>query len=1011
MQKIAVGLIDTRRCSNDRRVVGELFSLLISIAYLAARFRLTRKAASAALISRFVWGFETQSNDRKRYISQAKRSGLIRIPLMGTMTSSLAKTGMANRDFQSALSALQAGKLGDAERLSAAILRADPKHVGALNLMGVVLMQLQRFAEAETYFHRALQERPKSDTTLYNYALVLKALNRPAEALQRFDEALKINPSVAETWNNRGTVCNVLKRYEQAIGDFDKAIALNSRYAEALCNKGKSLATLERADEALATFDRALAIKPDLAEAWFGRGNIVFERKRYDDAFAAYDRALQLKPDLVEVWLRRGNGFFRLKRYEEATAAYDKALALKSDLGEAWLGRGNVLNAFKQHEEALSAFDRALALNPNLAEAWLGRGEVFVQLQQYDDASAAYDQVFALTPDLAEAWLGRGNIFFQLERHDEAFAAYDRAIALKPDLAEAWLGRGNIFFQLGRHDEAFAAYDRAIALKPDLAEAWFASGYALGVLGNDEEALFAFNRALALNRDFAEAWAYSATSLAQLRQYDKALAAYDAALTRRPDLGYAKGDRLHVKLHMSDWINLGAEFSELVSAIRAKERAVSPFHCLAMPPATAADQLQCAKTIMAHQRRFPPIWRGEIYSHDRIRIDYFSADFRNHPGAQLVVGLFEHHDKSRFEITALSYGPDDGSDLRNRIKSAAENFVDVRTMTDDEIAQFIRRREVDIVVDRNGLTQYNRFRVLSRRVAPVQVNFLGYPGTMGANWMDYIIADPAIIPEDHFQFYSEQVVWLPDTYQPNDNKRRISERLPARAECNLPEGAFVFCCFNNTYKITPEVFDVWMRLLAATEDSVLWLIETGSTATQNLRREAKARGISPERLIFAPKIPRAEHLSRHRQADLFLDTLPYNAHTTASDALWVGLPVLTCLGVTFAGRVAASLLRAVGLPELVTTSLEDYEALALKLAREPSFLAAIKAKLARNRDTYPLFDTARYTRHIEAAYTTMWERYQRGEAPEAFAVEPQSEPGGAGLGQTQPIGPQQSGDR
>jgi predicted O-linked N-acetylglucosamine transferase (SPINDLY family) len=313
-------------------------------------------------------------------------------------------------------------------------------------------------------------------------------------------------------------------------------------------------------------------------------------------------------------------------------------------------------------------------------------------------------------------------------------------------------------------------------------------------------------------------------------------------------------------------------------------------------------------------------------------------------------------------------------------------------MTDEEIADFIRRREIDVIVDLMGLTQDCRFGVLSRRAAPIQVNFLGYPGTMGADFMDYIIADPTIIPKEHFAFYSERVVWLPDTYQPNDNTRVLSESPPTRAECNLPETAFVFCCFNSTYKITPEVFAVWMKLLAATERSVLWLIESNPTAVQNLRKEAKARGISPERLIFAPVLPVADHLSRHRQADLFLDTLPYNAHTTASDALWAGVPVLTCAGETFAGRVAASLLKAVGLSELITTSLEDYEALALKFAHDPSFLQAIKAKLVRNRDTYPLFDTARFTRHIEAAYTTMWQRYQREELPTAFAIKPIDEP-------------------
>jgi protein O-GlcNAc transferase len=391
---------------------------------------------------------------------------------------------------------------------------------------------------------------------------------------------------------------------------------------------------------------------------------------------------------------------------------------------------------------------------------------------------------------------------------------------------------------------------------------------------------------------------------------------------------------------------------------------------------------------MADQPSLRRAWRGEIYAHDRIRIGYISADFRTHPIAQLVAGLFERHDKSRFEISAVSYGPDDGSAFRDRIKAAVENFIDVHAMTDEKIAQSIRDREIDILVDLTGLTQYNRFGVLSRRVAPIQVNFLGFPGTTGAEWMDYIIADATIIPEDHFRFYSEQVVWLPDAYQPNDEKRLIAERLPTRAECNLPEVGFVFCCFNNTYKIAPEIFAVWMKLLRAVEGSVLWLLETNPTATQNLRNEGKARGISPDRLIFAPKIALADHLSRHRQADLFLDTLPYNAHTTASDALWAGVPIVTCLGETFAARVAASLLKAVGLPELITTSLEGYEALALKLARELSFLAGIKAKLARNRDTYPLFDSARFARHIEAAYTTMWERYRNGEPVKPFAVEP-----------------------
>ena len=799
--------------------------------------------------------------------------------------SRASTTSDASRDFHSALSALQVGNLGDAVRWSEAVLRVEPKHFGALNVMGVVLTQLGRFAEAETYYHQALQRQPPSDGTLYNYGIVLKLLNRPAEALQRFSEAISINPSVAETWNHRGTTLHDLNRNEEAIVDFDKATALNPRFAEAFQNKGKSLLALGRGDEALAAFERALVISPTVAEAW--------------------------------------------------------------------LGRGHSLGRLGNYQEALSAYDRALGLNPSLAEAWLGRGHVFVQLQQYEDALAAYDRATALKPGLAEAWLVRGLALGVLGNAQGALAAYDRALAIDANLVQAWIGRGNVFFNVQQYDNALAAYDRARGL----------------------------------NANFAEAWFGRAQVFVQLNEPDKALAAFDQALALQRGIRFAQGGRLLAKLCLNNWTNLEADLGDLIAAVRAGSPAVASFDFLGMSR-SAADQLACARQAVADQPPLPRAWRREVYSHDRIRIGYFSADFRTHPVAHLMAGLFEHHGKTRFEISAFSYGPNDASDLRDRIKAAVENFSDVRAMTDEEVALFIREREIDLLVDLTGLTQYNRFSVLSRRVAPVQINFLGYAGTTGADWMDYIIADRTIIPEEHFQFYSEKVVWLPDTYQANDDKRPISQRLPTRTECKLPEAAFVFCCFNGTYKIAPEIFAVWMKLLGAVEGSVLWLLETNPTATQNLRNEAKARGISPERLIFAPKMPLADHLSRHRLADLFLDTLPYNAHTTASDALWAGLPLVTCPGETFAGRVAASLLKAVGLSELITTSLADYEALALKLAREPSLLASFKAKLARNRGTHPLFDTGRFTRHIEAAYTTMWQRYQNGAAPQAFAVAP-----------------------
>jgi protein O-GlcNAc transferase len=789
-----------------------------------------------------------------------------------------------DREFAEAVSALQAGRLADAERLCRAVLRAEPKHVDALNLFGVVLGRLGRQVEAIASFDRALVVAPSSDESWYGRGMSLLAMNDP----------------------------------RQAIKSFDRVIALKPELSQVHLLRAKLLVDLGRQDAALEAIDALIAKSPELGEAWLGRSNVLFSAMRYEEALFAAERAVALKPDFAEGWQASGNALNELKRHNEALAAFDKALGLHPHFAGAWHGRGNALNALKRHDEALVAYNNALALAPGLTEAWLGRGFALIELRRYREALSVFDRAEALMPNLVEAWLGRGSAFYGLNRCVDALAAYNKALTLKPNLAETLVDCGNICVQLGQLDKALSAYNRALATKPDIK--------------------------------------------------------------------WAKGNRLHAKLQLSDWTGLDAEISDLVACVRAHQSPVPPFEFLAAS-SSAADQLACVTQCMADRPALPVAWQGERYAHDRIRVGYFSADFRNHPVARAAVGLFEAHDKLRFETIAFSFGADDGSDLRRRIQSAFDEFVDVLHLSDADLAALIRRREIDILVDLTGFTTHSRFNVLARRAAPVQINFLGYPGTMGAGCGDYIIADPTIIPEEHFQFYGERVVWLPDCCLPNDNNSLISERTPTRAECGLPETAFVFCCFNNTYKINPQIFDVWMRLLSAIASSVIWLRETNPIAQRNLRREAERRGIAPDRLVFAPSIEVADHLARQRHADLFLDTLPYNAHTTASDALWAGLPPVTCLGETFAGRVAASLLKAVGLPELITTSLEDYEALALRLARDPALLGGIRDKLLRNRDTYPLFDTARFTRHLEAAYTTMWQRYQRGEPPQAFAVE------------------------
>ena len=832
----------------------------------------------------------------------------------------------AQETFRRAFSAMQNGKADDAVRLFRQVLKSQPKHVGTLNLLCLLLTRLERFEEAESYAKRALKEDASSDATFYNYGIILKALKRHAEALDRFSQALKINPQIAETWNNRGTVFNDLKRYPEAIADFDRAIAINPSYADAFLNKGNALADLKNYTESLAAYGKALALKQQLPDAWLGRGKALAGLEQFDEALTAYDKALSLAPDLVGAWLERGNLLARRGESEGAFAAYDRALRSKPELAEAWNGRGNLLASLERRDDAAAAYDHALELKPDLAEAWVGRGNVHAADKEYEQALEAYASALAIKPDRVDAWLGRGRVSTALKQYDKALLAYDNALALNPDSTQALVGCGDICTSLMRYDDAHSAYDRALKI--------------------------------------------------------------------RPDLGEFGGRRLLAKLHLCEWSHLDDEVSHFLAAIRNGEPTGSPLLLLALP-SSHADQLQAAKSYIGQLPSFPALWSGEVYKHDRVRVAYLSSDFRDHPVAYLTAGLFEEHDKTQFEITAISYASENSSsETVRRIRDAFERFIDVSLETDEHIAELIRRLEIDIAVDLNGITGNSRPNILSRRPAPVQVNYLGYAGSMGAEYIDYIIADSVVVPRDQFGFFSEEVVWLPDSYLVNDSRRRAADKTPTRSECALPENAFVFCCFNNAFKIAPDVFKIWMRLLDATPNSVLWLSEVGATASANLRREAESNGVSPDRLVFAERMPSvADHLARLRQADLFLDTSPYNAHTTAADALWVGVPVLTCPGATFASRVAGSLNRAIGLSELIVPSLEEYERLALALAHDPARISALKAKLARHRGAYPLFDTKRFASNIEAAYRTMWERYRRGEPPESFAVDSETERG------------------
>jgi protein O-GlcNAc transferase len=724
----------------------------------------------------------------------------------------------SDKTYRDALAALNGGNLPEAERHFRRFLKRVPGHVGALNLMTVVLMGMERFAEAEPFISKAVKLHSQSDVSFYNYGLILRRLKKPALAEEQFSRALSLNSTVSETWNNRGVVFLDQKKYDQAIEDFDRAIQLNRQYYEACCNKGKSL------------------------------------------------------------------------------------------------------NLLRRHDDAIAAFDQALAINPNLAEAWVGRGNVLSDVRHHDEALGAYAKALTIKPELAEAWLGRGNVLAELKRYDEAIGVYHKALASKPDLAEAWLGCGNAFDRTKDHIAAAGAYQKVLDIDPNFP--------------------------------------------------------------------FAKGKLLHQKKLSCDWSGVENLIAEIESDIDHGKPSADPFGWQGVAESPRSLQL-CAEIYNKekHPGGIPKVISKVRAVHGKIRIGYLSGEFRDQATSHLIVGMLECHDKSRFEVIGFDNGWDDRSAIRRRIAKSLDALIDIAQLSDAAVVDSIVENQIDILVNLNGYFGDGRTSVFAQRPAPIQVNYLGFPGTIGAKYIDYIVSDRQVIPPEHMEFYTEKVVYLPNCYQANDRSKETGTRPLTRSEFGLPQNGFVFCCFNNNYKIVPDMFDSWMRILEKVEGSVLWLVEDNEAAAANLRKEATARGVGVECLVFSKRIALADHLARHQLADLFLDTLPYNAHTTASDALWSGLPLLTQVGNTFPGKVAASLLNAIGLPELITRTREEYENMAVKLATDPNKLVEIRTRLSQNRLTTPLFDTELFTRHIEEAYRQMYERFQSGLQPDHIMIE------------------------
>ena len=702
-------------------------------------------------------------------------------------------------------------------------------------------------------------------------------------------------------------------------------------------------------DEAERSYRAILITEAGHAGALNGLGTIYLQRGLWEGAVRMLDLSLSAAPNQPVAFNNRGVALEKLQQHDSALASYERAIALRPGYAEALINRGNVLRTLGRADEALRSHEQAIAVNPTSAEAFSNRGNALYDLGRLDEALRSYEQSIALNPGYVEAINNRGNVLRDLRRLDAALASYERAIALQPDYVEAINNLGNLHYERRRLEEALRSYEQAIAVNPGYAAAFENRGNVLSDLGRHSDALPSYERAYAL----------------------------------KPDAAYLGSKILFAQMKLCDWTNLAPCIEQVVAGIERDDKACAPFVALAIPT-TLAQQQRCA-TVYARGLVAPTPFDSAVppaLPRERIRLGYFSADFHEHPVSYLAAELFVLHDRSRFEVYGFSFdsAPEDAA--RRRLRASFDHFIDVAEQPDRTIATLARDAGIDIAIDLGGYTERSRLGILAHRPAPTQVHFLGFPGTLGAPFIDYLIADPTVIPQGHRRFYTESIAYLPDTYLPRDSRGLIADRVFTRAELGLPPEGFVFCCFNNPYKISPAEFDIWMHLLRQVERSVLWLSAANQNTATNLRHEAGARGVAAERIIFAGRIESSEeHLARQRAADLFLDTFFFNAHTTASDALWSGVPVLTCLGSTFAGRVAASLLNAIGLPELITDSHEMYQERALFLATNPDKLGAIRQKLCAHRSTHPLFDTPRFTRHLETAFGQMYKRQREGLPP------------------------------
>lgn len=945
--------------------------------------------------------------------------------------------------FQLGLSHHQNGRLQEAQDHYALVIQLNPKHADALHLLGVIAFQKRSYVQAAKLMHEAITCNPQFAAAHSNLGLVYAELKDYHAAVTSFQTALACAPEYAEAHANLSMAQTQLLDFEGALQSADQALSLNPQYTQAHFNRGVALQNLERFEEAAGSFRESCRLNPRFALGFLNLGECLSKLGRFEEAMESLRTALGLDPGLSFAHVQCGLVYKAQRHWDQALAAFDQSLLLNPKEAFTHFQRGLVLHKARRYQEALQSYQAACSLDPGIVECWSNWGIALLDLERPNEALECFKTAVALKPIAPELHAQCCAAHLKLSQHKEALQSGEQAVELGPLCFEAQVNLGLVFYALRQWARALQCLDRAIDIESSdqsplaagrldslaslasptssvsAASAHSNQGLVLQEMGRFQEALEAFSLAIKIDPQFAKAYCNRAFVHEELRQFGLALE--DLLMAQRLTTGaqpldYLPGKIHHLHMMQCDWKDHDTRVQSLVQGVLAGHKTAQSIELF-----SSVAEVRVHKAVAKRwlTDRYPentslaPLVKDNsspaksVTGPSKIRLAYFSADFRDHPVAYQIAELFELHEREHFEVLGFYVGPPVQDVMHQRIKAAMDAFYEVRDQSDEEVARLARSLGVDIAIDLTGPTAYCRLGIFAHRAAPLQISYLGFAGGLGAPYIDYLVGDAVVTPlSGHAaESYDDPIIRMPHSYMVNDRLRPIENKVYAREDFGLPKrmimeeaneavsahdnqgSGMVFACFNNVFKITPAVFAVWCEVLKQVPGSVLWLSSTNQTAQTHLEERFAGHGLDPKRLIFAKRMDSLDqHLARIRLADLFLDTTPYNAHTTATDALWAGLPLLTCTGESFSSRVAASLLTAAGLPELITHHLSDYQTLAIELARHPRRLNALRERLASNRDTCPLFDTPRFTRDFERALVSVLERQRLRLSPQSLDV-------------------------